>query len=84
LVELKAVRGDEDLLMVTDGGVIIRISLDTVGVYGRSTQGVRLIQVQEDQNVNTVAVVEKEVEESVETVVEETVEAVTETNESVE
>lgn len=72
LVELKAVRGDEDLLMVTDGGVIIRISLDTVGVYGRSTQGVRLIQVQEDQNVNTVAVVEKEVEEPTETVIEET------------
>lgn len=60
LVELKAVKGDEDLLMVTDGGTIIRISLESVGVYGRSTQGVRLINVGEDQNLTTVAVVEKE------------------------
>lgn len=66
LVELKAVRGDEDLLMVTSEGVIIRINLETVGVYGRSTQGVRLINVQGDQNLQTVAVVEKVEEESVE------------------
>lgn len=65
LVELKAVRGDEDLLMVTNTGIIIRISLDAVGVYSRSTQGVRLINVPEDQILSTVAVVEKEeVEES--------------------
>jgi len=62
LVELKAVKGDEDLLMVTDAGVIIRISLEKVGVYGRSTQGVRLINVTEEQYLNTVAVVEKEIE----------------------
>jgi DNA gyrase subunit A len=70
LVELKAVRGDEDLLMVTSEGVIIRINLETVGVYGRSTQGVRLINVQGDQNLQTVAVVEKVEEENVESVEE--------------
>ena len=58
--ELKAVNGDEDLLMVTSEGVIIRINLETVGVYGRSTQGVRLINVKDDQTLKTVAVVEKE------------------------
>lgn len=66
LVELKAVNGDEDLLMVTNEGVIIRINLETVGVYGRSTQGVRLINVQDDQYLQTVAVLEKEVEEELE------------------
>lgn len=71
LVELKAVKGDEDLLMVTSEGVIIRINLETVGVYGRSTQGVRLINVKDDQTLQTVAVVEK-----VEEVVEESVEEV--------
>jgi len=70
LVELKAVRGDEDLLMVTSEGVIIRINLETVGVYGRSTQGVRLINVQGDQSLQTVAVVEKVEEESTESVEE--------------
>jgi DNA gyrase subunit A len=66
LVELKAVNGDEDLLMVTNEGVIIRINLETVGVYGRSTQGVRLINVQDEQYLQTVAVLEKEPEELVE------------------
>lgn len=60
LVELKAVNGDEDLLMVTSAGVIIRISLEAVGVYSRSTQGVRLINVGEEQSLSTVAVVQKE------------------------
>jgi DNA gyrase subunit A len=72
LVQLKAVKGDEDLLMVTSEGVIIRINLESVGVYGRSTQGVRLINVQGEQNLQTIAVVDKvedeneKVEESVE------------------
>ncbi|MHB8097390.1 MAG: DNA gyrase C-terminal beta-propeller domain-containing protein, partial [Erysipelotrichaceae bacterium] len=75
LVELKAVNGDEDLLMVTNEGVIIRINLETVGVYGRSTQGVRLINVQDEQYLQTVAVLEKEQEEVVEnTLNEESVE----------
>lgn len=72
LVQLKAVKGDEDLLMVTSEGVIIRINLESVGVYGRSTQGVRLINVQGEQNLQTIAVVDKveddieKIEESVE------------------
>ena len=75
LVELKAVNGDEDLLMVTNEGVIIRINLETVGVYGRSTQGVRLINVQDEQYLQTVAVLDKEVEELVEeSIIEESVE----------
>jgi DNA gyrase subunit A len=58
--------------MVTSEGVIIRINLETVGVYGRSTQGVRLINVQGEQNLQTIAVVDKveddieKIEESVE------------------
>ena len=71
LVELKAVNGDEDLLMVTNEGVIIRINLETVGVYGRSTQGVRLINVQDEQYLQTVAVLEKEQEDSEEIVIKE-------------
>ncbi len=65
LVELKAVKGDEDLLMVTEEGTVIRISLEDVGVYSRSTQGVRLINVQENTSLSMIAVVEKEdIEES--------------------
>lgn len=75
LVELKAVNGDEDLLMVTDGGVIIRISLEAVGVYSRSTQGVRLINVGEEQSLSTVAVVQKEESDESEVVENEVLES---------
>ncbi|KAF0227172.1 MAG: DNA gyrase subunit [Erysipelotrichaceae bacterium] len=60
LVVVKAVVGDEDLLMVTDTGTIIRISLENVGVYGRDTQGVRMISVNEGSSLSMAAVIEKE------------------------
>jgi len=63
LVVVKAVVGDEDLLMVTDTGTIIRISLDNVGIYGRDTQGVRMISVNEGGSLSMAAVVEKEIQE---------------------
>jgi DNA gyrase subunit A len=63
LVVVKAVVGDEDLLMVTDTGTIIRISLDNVGVYGRDTQGVRMISVNEGVSLSMAAVVDKEINE---------------------
>ena len=66
LVSIKAVKGDEDLLVVTDLGVIIRISLDQVKVASRNTMGVRIIKLDENTTVSSLAVVEKEVEEVVE------------------
>jgi len=64
LVAVKAVNGDEDLLIVTDEGIIIRINLEKVGVYGRNTQGVKLITVDENNGVSMAAVVQRD-EESV-------------------
>ena len=75
LVALRAVRGDEDLMMVTTGGTIIRIPLDQVKVAGRNTQGVRVIRLDDDkQKVASLTVVphEEEIEgEEIEEVVEE-------------
>ncbi len=59
LVTLKAVRGDEDLIMITDSGIIIRISLEQVSTLRRATQGVRLINLKEEHKVATVTVLEK-------------------------
>ena len=64
LVAIKAVRGDEDLMVITNEGVVIRISLDTVGTYGRTTQGVKIINLNENQSVAAIAVVDKETEEA--------------------
>ncbi len=63
LIAMKAVNGDEDLLVVTKAGVIIRISLTQVRVIARATQGVRLIRLQDKESVSSIAVVEASLEE---------------------
>ena len=60
IVAIKSVIGDEDLMIVTDSGIIIRISLDQVANTGRVAQGVRLINLKNDQKVSTVATMKKE------------------------
>ena len=59
LVSVRAVSGDEDVMIITNEGIIIRISLENVGIYGRSTQGVRLINVEDQAYVSKVAIVQK-------------------------
>ena len=66
LVTLKAVNGNEDLMIITDEGVVIRISLESVGTYGRTAQGVKVINLNEDRTVAAVAVIDKEEEEILE------------------
>ena len=65
LVCMKAVNGDEDCMIMTDSGIIIRISLKQVAVYNRSARGVHLINVKDDQKVSTVEVLAAEPEEEV-------------------
>ena len=62
MVALKCVNpGDDyDLMIMTDSGIIIKLPLEQVSTLKRATQGVRLINLKEDQKVSTVAVVEKE------------------------
>lgn len=64
LVSVRAVNGDEDAMIVTNTGIIIRISVDDIGIYSRNTQGVKLINVSEEESVAKVAIVEKEEETS--------------------
>jgi len=54
MVSLRCVEGNEDLVIITSGGIIIRISLDQVSSLGRNTQGVRLISLRDNQKVSTV------------------------------
>ena len=63
LVALRAVRGDEDLLIITSEGIVIRLPMEQVKTAGRNTQGVRLIKVSEGSTVSSVEVVEKAEEE---------------------
>ena len=74
LVALRAVNGDEDLMIMSDGGIIIRISLKQVGVYSRAAQGVKFINLLEDHIVSSVAVVAPDGETEEEETTEETAE----------
>ena len=62
LISVRAVNGDEDVMIITNTGIIIRISVENIGIYSRNTQGVRLIHVGEDESVSKVAIVDAEVE----------------------
>jgi DNA gyrase subunit A len=65
LVSMKAVTGEEDLMLITTGGVLIRMGVDGISSMGRNTIGVKLITIKEnDEFVATVAKVEKEDETS--------------------
>ena len=63
LVGLTTVDGDEDIMVVTDKGVIIRFGAETVSTTGRSAMGVRLIKMAADSKVATMATVAKETDE---------------------
>ena len=61
---LKCLRIDAplDLMIMTNSGIIIKLPLEQVSTLKRATQGVRLINLKDDQKVSTVALVEKEEE----------------------
>ena len=65
IVSLRAVNGDEDLLIITDAGIVIRVPMEQVKTAGRNTQGVRLIKVADDSKVSTVEIVEKSEQDDV-------------------
>lgn len=65
LIAVKTVTGEEDLMLITAGGVLIRMAVGDISQLGRNTQGVKLIRLGEDEHVATVAKVEKEDESEV-------------------
>ena len=68
LVGLATVNGDEDIMLVTDQGVIIRFGIESVSQTGRSAVGVHLIKMDNGARVATIAKVDKEVDEETEEV----------------
>ncbi|HAJ69719.1 MAG: DNA gyrase subunit A [Alkalibacterium gilvum] len=63
LVGLKTVHGEEDIMMITTSGVIIRFHAKNISQTGRATQGVRLMRLEDDIFVSTLAKVEPEEDE---------------------
>ena len=63
LVAVKIVRPDKELVIMTDSGMTMRMPLDQISVLGRVTQGLRLINLRENQKVSTISLVDKVEEE---------------------
>ena len=55
LVGLKVANGSEDLMLIRDDGIVIRIPVSTISVISRNTQGVRLMRVDGGHRVASVA-----------------------------
>ena len=71
LVAVKNVNDDESLMIITDSGIIIKIPVSQVSKMSRVTQGVRLINLKENQKVTTIATTLDEIEENKEETIEE-------------
>ncbi len=63
LAGVTTVDGTEDILVMTDSGVMIRFNIQSVSQTGRATLGVRLIRVDDDAKVATMAKVEPETDD---------------------
>ena len=62
LAGLVTVNGDEDLMLITDTGVIIRTNVDNISQTGRSAQGVKVMRLDKEAHIVTFALVEREAE----------------------
>ena len=89
LVSVKIVHEGKELVIMTNSGMTMRMPLDQISVLGRVTQGLRLINLKDNQKVSTISLVDKEEEtvveestqEGVSDIVQESVEQPIENNE---
>ena len=63
IVSLKTIDGNEDLIIITNNGIVIRMEISQISTLGRATQGMRLIKLKEDQKVATVTTIVEEIED---------------------
>ncbi len=63
LVTLKSVTDQDDLMIINKSGIAIRLEVATLRVMGRATQGVKLINLKDDDSIAAVAKVMKDDED---------------------
>jgi DNA gyrase subunit A len=60
LIAIKSVSNDNDLMIITQNGLTIRLNVSTISLLGRATQGVKVINLKGDDQIASVARVEVE------------------------
>ena len=63
IVAFKTVNNNSDLMIITNDGIVIRLDIDKISTMSRVTQGVKLINIRENQCVSSIAVVDKIIED---------------------
>jgi DNA gyrase subunit A len=63
LISIKSVSDDNDLMIITEHGLAIRLAVSSISLLGRATQGVRLINLKEDDSIASVARIINETDE---------------------
>jgi len=63
LVAVKVVSAEDDIMLISDVGQIIRTAASNISEIGRNTQGVRVFKVSDEEKVKAVAIIRDEVEE---------------------
>ncbi len=63
IVSFKTVTNDNDVMIITNTGVVIRLDVEKIPVMSRVTQGVKLINVKDGQVVSSAAIVDKELDD---------------------
>ena len=63
IAAFRVITGDQDVIIITDSGVVMRMPLEQISTLGRVTQGVRLIHLKGEQKVSTISLVDKKSED---------------------
>ena len=63
IISFKIVKGNEDLMIITNSGIIIRLEVNQISTTGRVAQGVRLIHLKDNQTVSSIALLDIEISE---------------------
>ena len=72
IASFKIYRPDTDLVLITDVGMVMRMSTDQISSLGRVTQGTRLMKLKENNVIATVSLVDREKDSNDENPIEET------------
>ena len=62
IASIKIVNDDQDAVLITDSGMVIRIKINTISQLSRNTQGVKLINIKDNQKVTSVSIVDAQEE----------------------
>ncbi|MGM9834650.1 MAG: DNA gyrase subunit A [Bacilli bacterium] len=66
IADFEVTSENQDVIIITDSGMVIRMPLDQISTLGRVTQGVRLINLREGQKVSTISLVDKKDDNEIE------------------